>query len=79
MDLKVLDQFEVYSSKTTEYIIELNQTLYTIRIAEDSNGIDYLIKTKESLCKDNWQDLYEDSHGEVGNTILDLILDGCIK
>ena len=79
MDLKILDKFEVYSQKTTEYTIELNKIVYTIRIAEDSNGIDYLIKSEGSLYRDNWQDLYEDSHGEEGNTILELILDGCIK
>ena len=73
MDLKILDKFEVYSQKTTEYTIELAQKTHTIRISEDSNGIEYLI------LNNTWETLEEDSHGEEGNTILELILDGCIK
>jgi hypothetical protein len=73
MELRVKDVNEVYFATTVEYKIIYKGNDYTLRKYEDSRGSETLI------FKDNeWQDLYEDSHGEIENELIELIWDGSL-
>ena len=69
-DLQIKSVDEVYYA---DYEITYKGNDYTLRKHEDPSGGETLI------FKDGeWQDLYEDSHGEIENEILNLIWDGAL-
>jgi hypothetical protein len=72
-DLKIKSVDEVYFATTTEYEITYKGNDYTLRKFEDSNGGETLI-----FKDDEWQDLYEDSHGEIENELHEMIWDGVL-
>jgi hypothetical protein len=72
-DLQIKKVNEVYYATTTEYEITYKGSDYILRKFEDSNGAETLI-----FKDDEWQDLYEDSHGEVENELCEMIWDGAL-
>jgi len=72
-DLEIKKVNEVYYATTTEYDITFKGVDYKLRKYEDSKGGETLI------FKDgDWQDLYEDSHGEIENELYEMIWDGVL-
>ena len=73
MELIVKDVNEVFFASTIEYKVTYKGNNYILRKYENSKGSETLI------FKDNeWQDLYEDSHGEIENELIELIWDGSL-
>ena len=72
-ELEVLDRYEVYFAATIEYDVTFKGVDYRLRKYEDSNGSEAFI-----FKDDEWQDLYEDSHGEIGNELYEMIWDGVL-
>ena len=72
-DLQIKKVNEVYFATTMEYEITYKSNDYILRKFEDSNGGETLI-----FKDDEWQDLYEDSHGEIENELYEMIWDGAL-
>ena len=72
-DLQIKKVNEVYFATTMEYEITYKSNDYILRKFADSNGGETLI-----FKDDEWQDLYEDSHGEIENELYEMIWDGAL-
>jgi len=71
-EIKVLESKEVWYATTKEYDLKIGENKYLVRVAEDSNGVGYLILDLDS---GDWADLEEGSHGEDGDLIVEALND----
>ena len=71
-EIKVLESKEVWYATTKEYDLKIGENKYLVRVAEDSNGVGYLILDLDS---GEWADLEEGSHGEDGDLIVEALND----
>ena len=70
-NLEIHDVKEVYFASTIQYSITYKGKEYCLRKHENSNGGETLIETEYG-----WEDLYDDSHGDIGNELIEMIWEG---
>ena len=74
LEIEVLKSKEVYWSSTNQYELKIGKNEYCVRVAEDSNGVEYLMLNEN----DEWEDLEEGSHGEDGDLIVEVLNDNAL-
>lgn len=74
-EIKVLESKEVWYATTKEYDLKIGENKYLVRVAEDSNGVEYLILDLDS---GEWADLEEGSHGKDGDLIVEALNDNAL-
>ena len=74
-EIKVLESKEVCYATTKEYDLKIGENKYLVRVAEDSNGVEYLILDLDS---GEWADLEEGSHGKDGDLIVEALNDNAL-
>jgi hypothetical protein len=75
LEIEVLKSKEVYWSSTNQYELKIGENEYCVRVAENSNGVEYLILDLDS---GDWADLEEGSHGEHGDLIVEALNDNAL-
>tara|TARA_B100001093_G_scaffold341800_1_gene326599 strand:- start:15096 stop:15341 length:246 start_codon:yes stop_codon:yes gene_type:complete len=75
-EIKVLESKEVWYATTKEYDLKIGENKYLVRVAENSNGVEYLILDLDS---GEWADLEEGSHGKDGDRIVDALNEGWLE
>lgn len=70
-EIEVLNDREVWWASTKEYELKIGENKYTIRVAENSKGCEYLILNDNGY----WDNLEEGSHGEDGDLIVEVLND----
>ena len=71
-EIEVVDSKEVWWATTRQYELKIGENKYCVRVAENSNGCEYLILDLDS---GDWADLEEGSHGEDGDLIVEALND----
>ena len=71
LEIEVVDSTEVWWATTNQYDLKIGENEYCVRVAENSNGCEYLILNKDA----EWDDLEEGSHGEDGDLIVEALND----
>jgi hypothetical protein len=74
LEIEVLKSKEVYWSSTNQYELKIGKNEYCVRVAEDSNGVEYLMLNEN----DGWEDLEEGSHGADGDLIVEALNDNAL-
>lgn len=74
-EIEILKDREVWWASTKEYELKIGENKYCVRVAEDSNGCEYLILNKDA----EWDDLEEGSHGEDGDLIVEALNDNMFE
>lgn len=72
LEIEVVDSKEVWWATTKQYELKIGENEYCVRVAENSNGCEYLILDLDS---GDWADLEEGSHGEDGDMIVEALND----
>lgn len=75
-EIEILKDKEVWWATTKEYELKIGENEYTVRVAENSNGCEYLILDLDS---GDWADLEEGSHGKDGDLIVEALNDGWLE
>ena len=75
-EIEVVDSKEVWWATTNQYDLKIGENEYCVRVAENSNGCEYLIL---NLDTGDWDNLEEGSHGEDGDLIVEALNDGWLE